>query len=128
MTGYTESGEGVMKEDAAEEADGASRVVAIEAIPFILYSSGVGGKDREGFMETAEGGAEGRKDDVGLTGMTRDGIVEKLVDVDARAVEEAFDGRRPGRVRSALGGWDEGVVGRARDGVVALSDDGGRIR
>lgn len=80
-------------------------------------------------METAEGGAEGRKDDVGLTGMTREGIVENAVDVEARAVEEAFDGRRPGRVRSALGGgWDEGVVGRAREGVVARSDDGGMIR
>ena len=129
MLGYTESGDGVMREDAAE-ADGISSAVAIEVNPFILCSSGACGRDKDGFMEIAEGGAEGRIEDVGLTGITRDGIVENVVDVEARTLEDAFDGRRPGRVRSALGGGccEDGVVGRTREGVVARSEVGGRVR
>lgn len=93
-----------MKEEAAEEADGTSRAVAIEVKPFIRCSSGPGGIVEEAVRETADGGTEGRIVDVGVEGITRDGTCENVVDVDARIVEEAFEGLRPGRVRRALGG------------------------
>lgn len=102
--GYMERGEGDTREDAAEEADGISSAVAIEVRPFILCSSGAGGIDIELFMEIAEDGAVGRSDDIGLVGITREGTCENVVDVEARILEEAFDGRRSCLVRRALGG------------------------
>lgn len=93
-----------MSEDAAEEAEGTSSAVAMDVNPFMRYSSGVGGIDVEAFRETADGGTKGRIEDVGVEGITSDGTCENVVDVEARIVEEAFEGLRPGRVRSALGG------------------------